>query len=269
MNKMSSDFGGSECGSLSTFPLSNFSRSLSSILCLLLLPFCLTPLAAAELLVAAASDLATAEKTLTQEFEAVTGHHVQFVFHASGMLARQIQHGAPYDAYLSANEKYVRDLVAAGDLLEDSVVVYATGRLGLWSARWKAEGLEDLLREDVRHIAIANPAHAPYGLAAKQVLVGRNLWERLQPRIVLGENVRQAWQYGDSGNADVVITSWTLVLGEGGVIIPAEWHEPIRQAGGVLKQSKQLEAARSFLEFLMSARGQSALRRHGLFPPEE
>jgi len=217
--------------------------------------------------VAAASDLATAENTLTQEFEAATGDRVQFVFHASGMLARQIQHGAPYDVYLSANEKYVRDLVASGDLLGESVVVYATGRLGLWSPKWQVKGLEDLLREDVRHIAIANPAHAPYGVAAKQVLVGRNLWEKLQPRIVLGENVRQTWQYGESGNADVVITSWTLVLGERGVLIPAAWHQPIRQAGGVLRQSGQLPAARSFLDFLMSERGQSALRKHGLFPP--
>lgn len=86
---------------------------------------------------------------------------------------------------------------------------------------------------------------------------------------MLGENVRQTWQYGESGNADVVIISLTLVLGGGGVLIPAEWHEPIRQAGGVLKQYSQLPAARGFLEFLMSAQGQVALRKHGLFPPQE
>ena len=182
------------------------------------------------------------------------------------MLARQIQNGAPYDVYLSANEQYVNQIRESGELLAETIKVYALGRLGLWSKEGSIRSIEDLASSDVRHLAIANPAHAPYGVAAQQVLENRGLWKSLKPKIVLAENVRQTFQYGDSRNADAIITSWTLIFDKGGIMLPAEWHQPIRQAGGVLKRSSEPEVARQFMEFLMGEIGQKALAEHGLFP---
>ena len=238
---------------------------LSSIL--LLLPIVAVPVLAADppLLVAAASDLTSVEKPLTAAFREDTGVQVRFVLQSSGMLARQIQNGAPYDVYLSANEKYVRDLVETGDLARETVKVYATGRLGLWSKQGGIGRVEQLIEDRVRILAIANPAHAPYGVAAKEALLSRGLWERLRGKIVFAENVRQTFQYGDSGNADAIITSWTMVHDKGGVMLPADWHTPIRQAGGVVTRSERKALARRFVEFLLSERGQRVLRGHGLF----
>jgi len=238
------------------------------ILALTLFLAAASPASAADLLVAAASDLATSERALRDGFEAETGDRVRFAFHSSGMLARQIEHGAPYDVYLSANEQYVNDLVASGNLLGETIVVYATGSLGLWSAAGPVSGIEVLLSEEFRHIAIANPAHAPYGVAAREALRRRELWEFLKPKVVFAENVRQTYQYGASGNADAIITSWTLVFDKGAKMLPSEWHDPIRQAGGVLKGSKEPEAARRFLRYLMSEAGLAVLTEHGLFPPK-
>ena len=266
------DFSGcAKLSILSTFPVLNISlllsRSFLLLGALLLLPTA-SPAQAADLLVAAASDLATSEKALAESFEMATGHRIRFVLHSSGMLARQIQNGAPYDVYLSANEQYVEELAASGDLLPETVKVYALGRLGLWSKSLKLQTIDDLKRDEVRRVAIANPAHAPYGVAAKAALENRGLWGVIQEKVVFGENVRQTFQYGDSGNADAIITSWTLVLGKGAIMLPSEWHNPIRQAGGVIKRSKNRRAAEQFLDFLMSPRGQSVLREHGLFPPD-
>ncbi|MCP5114451.1 MAG: molybdate ABC transporter substrate-binding protein [bacterium] len=219
---------------------------------------------AEPLLIAAASDLSAVEKPLAAAFRQATGMEVRFVLHSSGMLARQIQNGAPYDVYLSANEKYVRDLVDSGDLVGDTVEVYAIGRLGLWSKRGGIERIEQLRAPGVRNIAIANPVHAPYGVAAKEALLSQKLWDSLAGRIVFAENVRQTFQYGDSGNADAIVTSWTLVHDKGGVMLPAEWHNPIRQAGGVTTHSKQRAAAERFVDFLVSQEGQAVLEGRGL-----
>ncbi len=156
--------------------------------------------------------------------------------------------------------------LAAGGHLEPDVVIYATGRLGLWSKDGRVRSLEDLKKPQVIHLAIANPDHAPYGIAARKALETQGLWSELQPKIVYGENVRQAMQFAESGNADAVITSWTLLIGRV-VQLPAEWHDPIRQAGGVMKGTTQPTTARQFLKFLMSAEGRKILQSGGLFPP--
>jgi len=123
----------------------------------------------------------------------------------------------------------VKDLAAAGHLDPDTMV-YAFGRLGLWSRDGSVRSLEDLKKPSVRHVAIANPEHAPYGIAARKALQTRGVWPEVEPKLVFGENVRQAMQFAESGNADAVITSWTLLIGRG-VLLPAEWHDPIRQSG--------------------------------------
>lgn len=213
------------------------------------------------LLVAAAADLAPLEQPLSQAFG-----RVRFVFGASGMLSRQIEQGAPYDVYLSANEKFVAELASSGRILADTVRVYASGRLGLWAKNRSFTGLDQLRDKSLRHIAIANPAVAPYGAAAKQVLENQGLWKELQPRIVYGENVRQALQYAQSGNADAVITAWSLVFDRGALLLPDTLHSPIRQSGGVVASSKRLHEARAFMNFLAGDQARAILEAHGLKP---
>ncbi|MCC6390415.1 MAG: molybdate ABC transporter substrate-binding protein [Bryobacterales bacterium] len=222
-------------------------------------------LPSSHLLVASASDLAPAQTDLASSFHRLTGIHAKFVNGASGMLARQIASGAPYDVFLSANKLFVDDLVRSGDLIADSVVIYANGRLGLWSLTGTVKQLDDLRRAEVKHIAIANPQHAPYGAAARQALQRAGLWSAVKDKIVYGENVRQALQYAESGNADAVITSWSLLEGRGS-LLPESLHDPIRQAGGILARSSHQKEARAFLRFLMGPKGVEVLNRFGLQP---
>lgn len=214
-----------------------------------------------EVLVAAAADLARIQPSLSASFAKSTGYTVRFSFGASGMLARQIENGAPFDVFLSANEQFVRDLAASGAILPQSVRVYAQGRLGLWSRGGRTGTLEDLI--SARHIAIANPLHAPYGIAAQEALKRKGLWNRLAARMVYGENVRQALQYAETGNADAVITAWSLVFDRGGVPLPASLHAPIRQSGGVTATSRHREAATAFMNFLTGPAGREVLNRYG------
>jgi molybdate transport system substrate-binding protein len=212
----------------------------------------------ADLIIAAASDLAP----LAPKLEKACAEKVRFTLASSGSLKQQIQNGAPFDVFLSANEQYVKDLAAAG--LVTDVTVYATGRIALWSPNGTVGSFADLKKKSVTHLAIPNPQHAPYGVAAREALESQGVWKEVEPKIVYGENVRQALQFAESGNVEAVITSWTLLIGKG-TLLPAEWHSPIRQAGAVVKSSGQPEAARGFLKFLMSAETQKILRDGGLF----
>lgn len=162
---------------ISSFLLSKFSLLLSSSI--LFLFASQAQICAAELLVAAAADMAPLEQPLAKAFERESGDRLRFSFGSSGMLARQVGHGAPFDVYLSANEQFVHDLARSGRLLPDSVRVYAPGWPGLWTKGNRAARLEDML--SLARIAIPNPVHAPYGVAARQALartgLGKN-WNR-------------------------------------------------------------------------------------------
>jgi len=205
------------------------------------------------LLIAAASDLIDIQAPLARAYTDHNGVRLLFTFGPSGQLARQIANGAPYDVFLSADEDRVKDL--------DSVAIYAEGRIALWSKSGTIRKLDDLAA--LRHIAIANPAHAPYGIAAKQALEKSGLWNKLQAKIVYGESVRNALEYAESGNAEVAITAWSLVVHRGGILLPAVLHSPIRQAGGVVKTSKNKDAARAFLRFLLLPETQRLLENNG------
>jgi molybdate transport system substrate-binding protein len=216
-----------------------------------------------ELLIAAASDLVSVQQPLSDAWTALSDLRLKFTFGASGMLARQIGAGAPYDLFLSADEVRVKELAASGNLIPKSVVEYAHGRLGLWSGRRRVGALGDLLAPGVLHIAIANPAHAPYGVAARQALEKSGLWPQLSGKIVYGESVRQALEYAESGNAEAAIVAWSLVSDRGGILLPANLHNPIRQTAAVVKTSKNTEAALYFLRFLTSPEGRKLLEGHG------
>ena len=211
---------------------------------------------AEDLLIAAASDLAPLAPKLQQAYK----EKIRFTLASSGSLKQQIENGAPFDVFLSANEQYVRDL---GGLVSDATV-YAIGRIALWSPNGSVASLADLKKTSIIHLSIPNPQFAPYGVAAKQALESQGLWKDVEPKIVYGENVRQALQFAESGNAEAVITSWTLLHGKG-TLLPAEWHSPIRQTAAIVKSTKQPEAARHFLKFLLSPEAQTILKDGGLW----
>src|SRR5215469_11939531 len=165
------------------------------------------------ILAAAAADLQPLEHKMTQSFG---GGGVTFTFGASGNLAQQIRNGAPYDVYLSANERFVKELAAERRLLPETVRVYAYGRIALWSKSGQIHTLADLRRPEVKHVAIANPAHAPYGAAARAALEQQGLWRELETKVVYGENIEQTFQYAETGNADAAIVAWSLVIRKGG-----------------------------------------------------
>jgi molybdate transport system substrate-binding protein len=235
------------------------SRLALSLLILLILSGSLSTLFAqpAELLVAAASDLSSIQSLLADGFAAP----VRFTFGSSGMLTRQIENGAPFDVFLSASEEFTDQLLKKNRIDRDSRRVYAIGRLALWSSLGSFRTAADLRR--ARVIAIANPQHAPYGKAAMQALFQLGLAGELKDRIVFAENVRQALQFAESGNADVAITAWSFVYNRDGVLLPEELHAPLRQIGAVVNKTKNRKQAQAFLDFLVSEKGRALFAQNG------
>lgn len=215
-------------------------------------PFLLLMLAA-ELTIGAASDLSPLEAALKQAW----GPGLRFSFGSSGALLRQIENGAPYDVFLSANELYIDEGIRKG-VLQGPARLYAIGHVALWSKGGTIRTLDQLRDRRILHISIANPAYAPYGAAARQVLERAGLWRDVESRIVYGENVRQALQYAESGNADVALVSWSLVHDRGGILIPGA---DVRQAAAAVRITPETTR---FLDWLTGPKGQAVLSSHGL-----
>ncbi len=222
------------------------------------------------LTVSAASSLTFAFQELAPRFEERTGIPVTFNFGATGQLAQQIENGAPVDAFAAAHISFVEQLADQGFILRDTITVYGRGRLVLWQradSPLRVETLKDLRRPEIRRVAIANPEHAPYGVAARQALQAAGVWDQVQPKLVIAGNVRQALQYAETGNVDVALVALTLALqAQGGrwVLLPEEQHAPIEQAIAVVAGSPREEAAREFVRFVSGPEGQAVLRRYGL-----
>jgi len=229
---------------------------------------------AGQITVAAAADLQSAFSEIAALFESETGVKVNLVFGSTGQLTQQIENGAPYDLFAAASVDYINQLVEQNLALPDSVKLYARGRIVLAVNRQsgvQAIALQDLLKPEIRHVAIANPEHAPYGLAAKQALQSAGLWEQIQPKLVLAENVRQALQYVQSGDAEAGIVAlsvadvpeieWTLI-DEG-------LHAPLNQALAVMASSSQPELAAQFAAYINDDRGRAILQRYGFVIPGE
>jgi molybdate transport system substrate-binding protein len=221
-----------------------------------------TQLRAQDLLLAAASDLAPAVPAIAAQVKQIHNLTLRASIGSSGQLARQIEQGAPFDLFLSADENFVQQVVRAGRGEASSVRIYALGRLALWSKSGRIRSLADLASPSVRRIAIANPAHAPYGRLAKEALEAAGLWGQVEPKLVFAESVRQTMQYASTGNVDATLTSWTLVHDQGGILLP----QSIQQAGVVIRGSKNAQAAAAVLEFLQSSGGERILGAHGLLP---
>lgn len=234
-----------------------------------LLVGCESPTSApAPIQIAAASDLTSAFEELGRLFEARTGQKVTFTFGASGILAKQLAKGAPFDLFAAANTSFVDGAVEAGACDGASKALYARGHIVVWSKRaaLRLQSLSELKDADIRHIAIANPEHAPYGKAAKQALTSAGLWPDLEGKIVHAENVRQALQFAQTGNADVAIVARSLVLNDAsGLSFPVDpaLHAPIEQTLVVCKNGKNVRGAREFARFVASSEGQALLERYG------
>jgi molybdate transport system substrate-binding protein len=218
--------------------------------------------------VAAAADLTDLEQPLASAFaEADPGNRVRFVTGSSGVLAQQIENGAPYDVFLSANAQYVDRLSSASKILPGSVHIYAVGRIALLWREGKRHQLSDLAQNWVRFVAIPNPQLAPYGVAAEQSIRHAGIWELVRPKIVFGENVRQTLQLFDSGNADAVLTSDSLVRTRNAEVIPDDWHAPIEQKCGIVAGSAHKELSRRFVAFLLGPKSQAIFAEYGFSPP--
>ncbi|HET6980326.1 MAG TPA: molybdate ABC transporter substrate-binding protein [Pyrinomonadaceae bacterium] len=227
-----------------------------------------TTIARDELTVAAASDLTPVFEEIGREFEAANKTKVIFTFGSTGMLTRQIENGAPVDLFAAANVSYIDELDKKGLIIPDSRAIYARGRITLWTSEAsniRLQGIADLARPEVVRIAIANPDHAPYGLAAKQALESAGVWDRVKPKLVYGDNIRQAFQYAATGNVDVAIVSLSLSIESRGrwTLIPEELHQPIDQGLGILKTTKNEKAARAFAAFLNGPQGQAIMKKYG------
>ena len=230
------------------------------------------PAAPPELRVAAAADLAKAFAEVGAAYEKKTGRKTVFTFGASGTLARQIEADAPFDVFAAANQEYIEKLATADKIAPDTKAVYAIGQVVLWTRKSNApapKSLADLTAARFAHIALANPEHAPYGKAARAALQNAKLWSALQPKIVYGENVQQAFQYAQSGNADAALVSHALTFGADGdlLIVPLELYPPLKQAIAVVRASKQADAAKNFVAFVTGAQGREILRNYGFSLP--
>src|SRR5574341_1135483 len=234
---------------------------------------------AEDLTIAAASDLNFAFKELVAGFEKQTGHHVKLSLGSSGNFFSQIQNGAPFDLYFSADIRYPQKLEEAGYAAPGSLYRYAIGRIVLWvpttsSVDVQRMRMEALLDPSIRKIAIANPKHAPYGRAAVAAMEHFKVYDRVKDRLVLGENIAQAAQYVESGASDIGIIALSLALAPtmkaAGKYweIPAEAHPPLEQGAVIVKSAKSQEAAKAFLEFLRSSGGKEVMKRYGFVVPE-
>ena len=229
------------------------------------------------LTVAAASDLQTVLPGIVRDFERSASARVSVSYGSSGSFFAQIQNGAPFDVFLSADVEYPRQLAAAGLADPATLQVYATGHLVIWARRDTkldlSRGLAALADARVRHVAIANPKYAPYGRAAVAALRGARVYDTLQPKLVMGESLAQAAQLVESGNAEAGLLSRSLVLGpaltaEGTYVdIPTALYPPIEQAGIVVKTSRDPAFARAFVAFLRRDEAGRHLERFGFSIP--
>lgn len=243
--------------------------------------FCCTSARAAEKapVIAVSANFTPVLQEIIKEFTARTGQEIRISTGATGTLVRQIEQGAPFELFLSADEEHVAYLRAQG-LARDDGRIYAIGVLvlylpsgtGLKVAAENAEILKQLFRNIKLRIALANPELAPYGLAAQQVLQRFGPWHMLQDRVVLGENVGQAAQFAKSGSVDAAFLPYSLAgepaLQEAGQfrIIAADWYAPIRQRMVLLNNAGTTAAA--LYEFISSEPAQQIIRKFGYNLPE-
>jgi molybdate transport system substrate-binding protein len=232
-----------------------------------------------EIRIAAAADLKFAMGELAEKFEKETGNKVNATFGSSGNFFSQIENGAPFDLFFSADIEYPRKLEAAGLAGPGTLYEYAIGRIVIWTpvdAKQDVtkQGWKILLDASIEKIAIANPQHAPYGRAAVAAMQKAGIYESVKAKLVYGENISQAAQFVQSGSAQAGIVAMSLAVSPAmrdgkRWEIPAEMHPAIEQGATVLKNAKNKDIALAFLEFVKSADGRTTLMKYGFEFPDK
>jgi molybdate transport system substrate-binding protein len=256
--------------------------SFSVIACAMVLSVQALPVARAaerEINVAVAADLSSALQDVATSYEKRTGVAVKLSFGASGALTQQIQNGAPFDVFFSADMDYPKQLIAGGQAESATLYRYAVGRLVLWVPKdspldVEHKGMDVLLDPSVKKISLGNPQHAPYGRAAAAALKHYGLYEKLSDRLVLGENVAQAAQFVESGNAQAGFVALAHAIapamqGKGKYwIVPAEAYPPLDQGAVVVSSSPRMQDAVAFLEYMKTTEATAVLKRYGFSLPD-
>lgn len=229
--------------------------------------------------IAAAADLRFALDEAAERFRTATGRPVRVSYGSSGLLFQQIARGAPFELFLSADEDYALSLADRG-LTRDRGALYAIGRIVIvapdgspLAVDGELKGLRAALEAGrIRRFAIAAPDHAPYGRRAREALDHAGLWQKLEPRLVYGENVAQALQFATTGGAEGGIVAWSLVLAPGfdrrarWALIPDGWHQPLRQRMVLMRNASA--TAQAFYAFLQGPEGRAILSRYGFVVPD-
>jgi molybdate transport system substrate-binding protein len=251
-------------------------RIFALLLSVLLLAF---PSRAAELTVAAAADLKFAFDELVAGFHTnQPAIKVKVSYGSSGNFYAQLQNQAPFDLYFSADIEYPRKLAQTGHALDTNVFLYAVGRIVVWTPKTSPVdverlGIQSLSAPSVKKIAIANPKHAPYGVAAVAAMKSLKVYEKAGPRLVFGENIAQTAQFVQSGAADIGIIALSLAIAPQMRDSGRHWEIPLdayprmEQGGIILNGTKEAAAARAFRDFVLDEHGRAVLKRHGFFLP--
>jgi len=232
---------------------------------------CLGTAHAGEVQVAVAANFAGTMEKLAEQFQRDTGHKAVVASGATGKFYAQIRNGAPFEVLLSADDETPARLEAEGHAVAMSRFTYAVGRLVLWSAKANyVDATGAVLRTgDFTHLAVANPKTAPYGAAAVAVIDKLGLTARLQPRLVQGENIAQAFQFASTGNAELGFVAQAQVWRDGkftagsGWIVPATMHAPIRQDAALLTRGAKNPAAQALLDYLRTDKAKALIRAYG------
>ena len=249
-----------------------------ALLAIVIMALCMTGATRAqEVRVAAAADLEFAMQDVAAQFEKHTGTKVDVTYGSSGNFFSQLQNGAPFDLFFSADIDYPRKLEAAGLAEPGTLYQYAVGRIAIWtpadakvdvaSLGWKA-----LLDASVQKIAIANPEHAPYGRAAVEALKKAGIYDQVKPKLVFGENISQTAQFVQSGSAQAGIVALSLAVSPAMKDgqrweIPSALYRPLEQGVVILESSTNQQAAHAFLRYLRTPEAQALLMRYGFSTP--
>jgi molybdate transport system substrate-binding protein len=233
---------------------------------------------AATTLITVASDFTKPMTEIAAEFEKATGHTAKLSFGSSGKAFAQIQSGGPFEVYLSASEKYPLELEKSGHVVAGSRFVYAIGKLVLWSAKpgYVDDKGEILKTGNFKHIALADPTHAPYGVVAEEVMKSLGVLDKLRPMFVMGENISQTFQFVSTGNAQLGFVAFAQVIdintgkiGKGsGWIIPDNLHGPFNQTAVLLKKGAENPAALALVDFLKSPTALAIIEKYGFGLPK-
>lgn len=229
------------------------------------------PAHADDVAVAVAANFTAPMQKIAAAFAQDTGHRAVLSFGATGKFYAQIIHGAPFQVFLAADDTTPDRLDSEGRTVAGSRFTYAVGKLVLWSPKADfidAEG-QVLQRANFKHLAIANPKLAPYGQAATQVMEKRGLTDMLKPRLVMGENIAQAYQFVASGNAALGFVALSQVMEDGKIrqgsawVVPESLHEPIRQDAVLLASAKDQPAAAALMQYLKGDKARAIIRAYG------